>query len=68
TLKLYQNTLGAQIGSPLQVHTIPSCNHFIRTCETGGYGETWQVLEAKGLGEICPTYLATITDWVQERM
>ncbi|MEL7249163.1 MAG: alpha/beta hydrolase [Bacteroidota bacterium] len=66
TLKLYQNSLGNT--SLLQTESIPNCNHFIKTCETGGFAETRAVLEAKGLGEICPRYLSIITDWVEKQI
>ena len=66
TSQLYHNTLGNV--ATLQTESLPNCNHFIQTCETGGFGETRAVLEAKGLGEICPGYLALITNWVGERI
>ncbi len=66
TMKLYQRALGN--ADLLQTESISNCNHFIKTCETGGFRETRAVLEAKGLGGICPGYLAVITDWVEKRI
>ena len=66
TIKLYQNTIGNS--STLKIKSIPGCNHFIKTCETGGYGETRKVLKAKGLGQVCPDYLTTIKNWVKDKI
>ncbi|MEM9981282.1 MAG: alpha/beta hydrolase, partial [Bacteroidota bacterium] len=65
TIQLYRETIGKN--ASLTIETLPNCNHFIRTCETGGYDESYRVLKEKGLGQPCDGYYTTIQSWIKER-
>jgi len=62
TINLYKKTINKN--APLKIKTLPNCNHFIRTCETGGYDENYKVLLEKGLGQTCNSYYDTIKSWL----
>ena len=64
TIELYKKAISKN--APLTIKTLPDCNHFIRTCETGGYDESHKVLIEKGLGQICDGYFDTIRSWLKQ--
>ncbi|MBU3012327.1 alpha/beta hydrolase [Polaribacter vadi] len=62
TINLYKKTIDKN--TSLTIKTIPDCNHFIRTCETGGFDENYKELFKKGLGQTCNSYYETINSWL----
>lgn len=66
TINLYEKTIAKN--ASLTVKTLPDCNHFIRTCETGGFDENYKVLKEKGLGQTCDGYFDIIKNWLQDKI
>ena len=62
SLALYQQTIGE---NDLLTHiTLPDGNHFLLTCETGGYLEKISDLRDRGLGLPCEDYYPKVQSWL----
>ncbi|MEM7511363.1 MAG: alpha/beta hydrolase [Bacteroidota bacterium] len=62
SLALYQKTIGEN--DLLTYMTLPDGNHFLLSCETGGYLEKISELRERGLGQPCEGYYPKIQSWL----
>ena len=62
TLKLYQETIGANPNASLTIKSFPNANHILKQCDTGGIREmnqqAWDAPYAEG-------YYKTMLTWLQ---
>ena len=65
TRALYEKTLGR--GGDLSITTFPQCNHFMRTCQTCGFGRIPDIEIEAGFGKVCPGYFDAIESWLIEK-
>ncbi|MEL6191982.1 MAG: alpha/beta hydrolase [Bacteroidota bacterium] len=63
SLALYQQTIGSN--DLLTYLTLPDGNHFLLTCETGGYLEKIRDLRERGLGQPCEGYHTEMQNWLR---